>query len=110
LVYSAILTTNIDNFLKPTIISSKTKLHPVLVIIGVFGGLAVFGFIGLILGPIILAILIIFLQEYTIDFKSTLVQKEEAADTKLDEMAEKELEKEEKGEEKKERKQSKDAE
>jgi len=92
LIYSGIITTNIDNFLRPGIISSKTRLHPVLVLLGVFGGLSVFGFIGIMIGPIILAILVIFLQEYTIDFKSTLVQKENRdEDPKLAAAVEKEL-------------------
>jgi predicted PurR-regulated permease PerM len=114
LLYSAILTTNIDNALRPFVISNRTKLHPVLVILGVFGGLSVFGFMGIIIGPIILAILVIFLQEYTIDFKSTLVQKEEAREEAKEEKAleaamEKELEKEESKAEKQEKKEKEKA-
>ena len=64
LLLNAIITTNVDNIIKPYVISSRTKLHPVIVVIGVFGGISAFGFAGILIGPIILAVLIIFLEEY----------------------------------------------
>ena len=54
----------IDNLLKPKIIGSKARIHPVLVLIGVLGGLKVFGIIGIIIGPIILALLTTFIKIY----------------------------------------------
>lgn len=53
-----------DNILKPKIIGDKAKIHPVLVLLGVLGGLKIFGFIGLIIGPIILAFLTTFIKIY----------------------------------------------
>ena len=47
---------NIDNVLKPRLIGGRARLSTPVVLLGVFGGLALFGFIGLVLGPLILAL------------------------------------------------------
>ena len=54
----------IDNFLRPLIVSRRTKLHSSVVLIGMVGGLFMFGVLGLILGPLILAYMLIILELY----------------------------------------------
>ncbi|MCK5283076.1 MAG: AI-2E family transporter [Nanoarchaeota archaeon] len=54
----------IDNFIKPKIVSEKAKVHPVIVLLGVIGGLSLFGIIGIIIGPVILSIFMAFLDIY----------------------------------------------
>jgi predicted PurR-regulated permease PerM len=46
----------IDNLVKPYLISRSSRLPVLLVILGVFGGVIAFGFIGLFIGPPVLAI------------------------------------------------------
>ncbi|MBI4191989.1 MAG: AI-2E family transporter [Betaproteobacteria bacterium] len=46
----------IDNVIKPLIISRGSSLPFVLVFLGVFGGVIVFGFVGIFLGPTLLAV------------------------------------------------------
>lgn len=46
----------IDNIVRPLVIMGATRIPFLLVLFGVFGGLANFGFLGLFLGPVILAI------------------------------------------------------
>ena len=46
------------------IIGKKAGIHPVLVMLGVLGGLAIFGFIGFVIGPLILAMFMTFLEIY----------------------------------------------
>jgi predicted PurR-regulated permease PerM len=60
LIYGGTLVMNIDNFLRPRLMAGHTKIHPVLILIGVLGGLRVFGFVGLLIGPLILALLVAF--------------------------------------------------
>jgi predicted PurR-regulated permease PerM len=48
----------IDNFLRPLFISGPAKVPFILVFFGVLGGLAAFGLIGLVLGPVLLAVLL----------------------------------------------------
>jgi len=69
LIYSFVIVMNIDNIIKPRLIGTRSKLHPVLILIGVFGGLKVFGFIGIIVGPMLMAMLILFLRMYASDFQ-----------------------------------------
>lgn len=57
-VFGFIMITGIDNFLKPRIISGKANIHPIVALIGVLGGLKVFGLFGMILGPVIAALFI----------------------------------------------------
>jgi predicted PurR-regulated permease PerM len=48
----------VDNVLRPYLIGGRTQLHPLLIFFAVFGGLNVFGFLGLFIGPVILAVAI----------------------------------------------------
>ncbi len=63
-IYSILVVSNIDNFVRPKLIGSKIGVHPVFVLIGVLGGLAAFGLIGILLGPLIFAILLSLLKCY----------------------------------------------
>jgi predicted PurR-regulated permease PerM len=46
----------IDNVLSPRLVGKKTRLHELLVFFSVLGGLDVFGVLGLVLGPVVVAI------------------------------------------------------
>jgi len=48
----------IDNILKPMLIGSRSKSHFAMVILGIFGGIKLFGVIGIFAGPLLLAILV----------------------------------------------------
>jgi predicted PurR-regulated permease PerM len=52
----------IDNILKPIIIGGKTKMPVLVIFFSVLGGLKLFGLIGLILGPLVLALFISVLE------------------------------------------------
>ena len=64
IAYGLFVISGIDNVLKPRLIGAKANVHPLLVLLGVLGGLELFGFIGLILGPVMLALLITFIDIY----------------------------------------------
>jgi predicted PurR-regulated permease PerM len=64
LVYGTFVISFIDNLIKPKIIGDRAKVHPVLVLLGVLGGLHFFGFIGIIVGPLVLALLVTFIKIY----------------------------------------------
>ena len=54
----------IDNILKPKIIGDRTNVHPAVILIGLIGGLMFFGMAGVVLGPLVLALLIVVLEIY----------------------------------------------
>ena len=56
LVWGALVVSSIDNFVKPLLISRGAAMPFVLVLLGVFGGVLAFGFIGVFLGPTLLAV------------------------------------------------------
>jgi len=57
LAWGALVVSSIDNLIRPLVISSATQVPFLLVLLGVLGGAAAFGLVGLILGPVILAVL-----------------------------------------------------
>ncbi|MFH1589147.1 MAG: AI-2E family transporter [archaeon] len=70
LLFGFFILINIDNLIRPKLISSKTKVHPALILIGIIGGLAVFGFIGIILGPMILSLLMVIVKFFVLEFEN----------------------------------------
>jgi predicted PurR-regulated permease PerM len=64
LFFGLLSSTVIENFIKPNFISRRTNLNPPLVLIGMIGGILLFGILGIILGPLILAYLLIILEVY----------------------------------------------
>jgi predicted PurR-regulated permease PerM len=64
LLVGVLIISSIDNFMKPRIIGKRTRLHPVLVLVGVVGGLLAMGLIGIVVGPLIISLLISFIEVY----------------------------------------------
>jgi predicted PurR-regulated permease PerM len=56
MAWGTLIISGVDNILRPYLISRGGSLPLVIVLLGVFGGLLAFGFIGLFLGPTLLAI------------------------------------------------------
>jgi predicted PurR-regulated permease PerM len=69
----------IDNFLRPLIVSRRTRLPPALILIGMIGGIFFFGVLGIILGPLIIAYLIIILDVYKNKKSSSILVQEPKA-------------------------------
>jgi predicted PurR-regulated permease PerM len=56
--------TIVENLVKPVFISKRTNMNTSLILIGMIGGLFLFGILGIILGPLIIAYLLIILELY----------------------------------------------
>ena len=67
IVWGALVISTIDNFLRPKLIRNQTRLHELFVFFSVLGGISVFGLLGIVLGPVILAITLGLLQTYRAD-------------------------------------------
>jgi predicted PurR-regulated permease PerM len=48
----------VDNFLRPILVGSRTRLHELVIFFAVLGGLKVFGVLGVVLGPVVVAVTI----------------------------------------------------
>lgn len=58
----------VDNWLRPYFIGTRAEIHPAIVLLGVMGGLLVFGFIGFVVGPLVLAMFIAVLNFWRKDY------------------------------------------
>ncbi|MFY9620623.1 MAG: AI-2E family transporter [Pyrinomonadaceae bacterium] len=56
ILWGTLIISTIDNFLRPRLIKNQTKLHELFVFFSVLGGISVFGLLGIVLGPVVLAI------------------------------------------------------
>lgn len=64
-IWGTFVISGVDNVLKPYLISRGGNLPLVIVLLGVFGGLLAFGFIGLFIGPTLLAVAYSLLHDWT---------------------------------------------
>lgn len=67
-LYSAIVTANIDYLARITIMKKLGDVHPVITMLGLIAGLNLFGFIGLIFGPLLLNYIIVLFNIYMNEF------------------------------------------
>jgi predicted PurR-regulated permease PerM len=66
-LWGTFIVSGVDNVLKPYLISRGGNLPLVIVLLGVFGGLLAFGFIGLFIGPTLLAVAYSLLLDWVAD-------------------------------------------
>lgn len=67
-VWGALLVSLVDNVVRPMLVSGRAEVGTLTVFIGVLGGIAAFGAIGLFLGPVVLA-LVIALIRFMLDIR-----------------------------------------
>lgn len=90
LVYGAIVVSFSDDFLRPLIIErhTATRLNPGAIVLGILGGVYVFGFIGIFFGPVIIgslrAVLDVYRREYVEDAHDETDASTEAAAVDVD--------------------------
>ena len=64
LVWSMLIVGLVDNLIGPYLISRGNNLHPFIVLISVLGGIALFGPIGFIIGPVVVTFFLVLLEIY----------------------------------------------
>lgn len=68
LIYSIVVTGNIDYIARITLLKKMGDVHPIITILGVIVGLGLFGFIGLIFGPLLLNYILVLFNIYMNEF------------------------------------------
>lgn len=68
-IWGVVVVGLVDNFLAPNLINRGIKIHPMLILISVLGGIILFGPIGFLLGPLVLALFFALLDIYPLMVK-----------------------------------------
>jgi predicted PurR-regulated permease PerM len=87
LLHSVIVTGNIDYVARITIMKKIGDVHPVITVLGVLVGLGLFGFIGLIFGPLLVSYIIVLFKIYMNEFVEPLAEEQQALE-KVQDIAE----------------------
>jgi predicted PurR-regulated permease PerM len=66
--YSFIITGNVDYLARMTLMKRMGDVHPLITVIGVIAGLNLFGFMGLVFGPLLVSYFIILVKIYISEF------------------------------------------
>jgi predicted PurR-regulated permease PerM len=72
-VWGTLVIGMVDNFLRPKLVGSRTRLHELLIFFAVLGGLNVFGVLGVVLGPVVVAITLALIDVYRAAARSTTI-------------------------------------
>ena len=69
-VYSLVVLTNIDYVARITVLRKIGDVHPLITILGVIIGLSMFGFLGLVFGPLLISYFIVLVRIYRNEFNA----------------------------------------
>ncbi len=72
LAVSTIVISNVDNLLRPRLVGQGARMHDLVIFFSTLGGIAVFGVMGFIIGPVITALFVTVLDIYGVEFKPEL--------------------------------------
>lgn len=64
LLFGGLVISTVDNVLRPLIIGGRVKLPTLFLLLSIIGGIQYFGFSGIVLGPVLLAVFISFVEIY----------------------------------------------
>jgi len=72
LAWGAIVIGNTDNILRGYMIKGKAQINPIFIIFSILGGITLFGFWGVIIGPLIISIAVTVLHIYELEYTNSL--------------------------------------
>lgn len=68
LIFGAVVISSADNILRPLLVKGRVRVHSLIVFLSIFGGLATFGAIGVVLGPVVASLTMALLRIWERDF------------------------------------------
>lgn len=71
-LFCGLVVGSIDNFLRPRLVGKDTEMHDLLILFSTLGGIALFGFIGFVIGPIVAALFVTIWEIYGVVFQDVL--------------------------------------
>lgn len=75
LLYSVLVIANVDNVMRFTLLKKLGNVHPAVTVLGVIVGVPLFGFMGLIFGPLLLSYMMLLIRIYRVEFPGRLSQR-----------------------------------
>ncbi|HEX2643046.1 MAG TPA: AI-2E family transporter [Thermoanaerobaculia bacterium] len=72
LIVTMVVIVNVDNLLRPRLVGQEAGMHDLMVFFSTLGGIAMFGAMGFIIGPLIAALFLAVLDIYSAEFKDDL--------------------------------------
>ncbi len=64
LLQHLLINTNVDNILRPILVPKEARLDPALMLVSVFAGIRFFGFLGIVIGPTIMILIVTTIRVY----------------------------------------------
>src|SRR6195952_2270111 len=80
IAWHLIVVTNIDNVLRPILIPRAARLDSALMLLAVFAGITMFGFMGIIIGPVLMIVIVTTISVYLAVFKGVPIDEPEDED------------------------------
>lgn len=71
-IFCGLIVGSMDNLLRPRLVGKDTQMHELLILFGTLGGIAMFGIVGLIIGPILAALFVTVWEIYGTVFREIL--------------------------------------
>ncbi len=71
LAWGFLVVSMVDNFLRPLVIGNRAKLPMLFLFFGILGGLKVYGPTGILLGPLVVALLMAFIRIYQEEYRAS---------------------------------------
>jgi predicted PurR-regulated permease PerM len=72
LAWCWLVVSNIDEIIRAYLIKDKAEVNPIFIIFSILGGVSIFGFWGVIIGPIIIALAITIFHIYELEYDGAL--------------------------------------
>ncbi|CAN5856814.1 AI-2E family transporter [soil metagenome] len=72
--FHVIVITNIDNAMRPFLVPKQAYLNPSLMLLSVFAGLGMFGFWGIVLGPVVMILIVTTISVYLAVYKGIPIE------------------------------------
>ena len=69
------IVTNVDNLLRPKLAPEEARLDSALIILSVFAGISLIGFLGIIVGPVLMIIIVTTIKVYLEVYKKPTAKK-----------------------------------
>jgi predicted PurR-regulated permease PerM len=77
-----LIVTNIDNVMRPRLVPPEAKLDPALTILSVFAAVYYFGFLGIVIGPVLMIVIVTTLRVFLDVYRNMTIVDEKATKVK----------------------------